>query len=759
MGKSSKGKKRKNTGGKKPPQPRNNAKPPVQPEESKRETGAKKKSYVPVITGLITVIAAIVIIVASGVFKTAEPVKTDNFNLMVITLDTLRADRVGVYGYKDALTPNLDRLANEGVMFENCYSPVPLTLPAHSSIFTGRSPLGHGARGNGIYVLPEKEITLAELFKEKGYNTYGVIAAFVLLSKFGLAQGFDVYDDSLDSHRMYNNYNSEIPATEVYRKFLQWFEKNHHKKFFAWIHLYDPHAPYKPPKRFAKKFKRDFKGFYDAEVAFTDEAVGKIIDTLKHGNALENTVVVIVGDHGEAFGEHEEYGHGIFCYDESLKVPMIFYNPKLFPKKGLRVKNRVNVTDIMPTLLELFNIVIPEGVQARSFMPLLMAEKEDKRRTFYFESMHGKDEMNWAPLMGIIHEQYKFISLPEPELYDLDADPAEKENLFWKKNLLAKDLDKKLMKQVETLSKTTSAGDARREITEEDKKHLTSLGYISSFSGKGGKEKDPKKGIVLDNNIKRIFRIIGKGDLDLAEKELNTMIAEHPQIDMPVFYDLQHQLYNRQGNTAKATAVLEEAMEKYPKIERFYILYGFKIFDLGMVKETEETCRKLLVLNPKFTRAYILLGQVEEKRGRLDTAIGHYEKALDIEPQNISLKLKLAELMLQKKDLNAAMKFYDELLLRREVSDNAGLLFKVGLLKSQQGRHADTEQLLKKAVAIAPSGKYYFNYAMVLARNNKFTGAMENMQTALDKYRSQLDERQIGIAQRALVAWRQRTSQ
>lgn len=721
----------------------------------------KKKIIIP----LLVVIAILIAGAAAGIilFKKDKKIKAaaKDYNLLVITLDTLRADRVGAYGCAQAQTPNLDFLAGHGVMFENCYTPVPLTLPAHCSIFTGRYPIAHQVRNNGMYVLPEKEVTLAEQMKEKGYHTFGVIASFVLLAKFGLGQGFDFYDDSLVSHKMYNNYMSEITASEVYRKFGQWFEKNYHKKFFAWVHLYDPHTPYKPPKKYAEKFKDDPGGRYDGEIAYVDECVGKIIEKLKQKKILEKTMVVIVGDHGEAFGEHEEQGHGIFCYEEALKVPLIFYNPLLF-QRGTTLKTRVNLIDLMPTILELYGMNNPAKVQGKSFISLLLADGEedgdtfDSSRDFYFESMHGKEEMNWAPLMGIIAENYKYISLPEPELYDLKKDGKEKDNLFWKKNRTARELDKKLMKMAAEYSKSAAAADTRRELTEEDKKHLQSLGYISSFSDKTatGTVTDPKKGIVLDNSIKAIFKIIGKENFTRAEEELNNLIARHPDIKMPVFYDLKHQLYSKQNNTEKTTAALAEALEKFPEVERFYILYAFKVFESGRIEDAEKTCRQLLKLNPQFTRAYILLGQIEEKRLHLHKAFDHYKKALEIEPRNISLKLKVAELLILKEQPQNAILMYDELLERQEVSLNAELLFKIAILNSQYGTMEKSQMLLEKAVQLKPNGKYYFNYALVLYRNKKMTEALKNMEIALDKYNSQLSNRQIDIARKAVALWR-----
>jgi len=476
--------------------------------------------------------------------ETAKVLDTGKTNLLVITLDTTRADRIGAYGYSAAQTPNMDKLAREGVLFEQCYSPVPLTLPAHGSLFTGQYPLGHKVRDNGIYRLTESAETLAERMKARGVQTYAVISAFVLLSRFGMNQGFEVYDDTLRTHRMYNNYKSEIPAVEVYKKFTQWFDKNYHKQFFAWIHLYDPHEPYLPPKHYAEKFPSTINGRYDAEIAYVDDCIGNIVKKLEDKNIMENTMIVIVGDHGEAFGEHKEYGHGIFCYEEALKVPLIFYHHAMF-KKGHRVTQRVNLVDIFPTLLELYGMEIPQAVQGKSFRPMLMGKTEEQERTFYFESMHGRDEMNWAPLTGIIDGPYKYISLPEPELYHLEQDKEEKNNLFWKKNRLAKELDQKLMKAVKQYSDTTVTGDARREMTAEDKKHLTSLGYISSFSGKSTADAgtDPKNGIVWDIKIKKIFKTIGEGDLDAAESQLKQFNREHPGLKLPFYYDLKHQLH------------------------------------------------------------------------------------------------------------------------------------------------------------------------------------------------------------------------
>lgn len=722
---------------------------------SSKPTAQSKRSFTLwiIIAGVLVLLIVAVFIVPS-LFSPRKKITANQYNLLVITLDTVRADHIGAYGYQKALTPNLDRLAHEGVMFQNCFTPVPLTLPAHCSIFTGKYTLGHGVRGNGSYNLPDKEVTLAETMKENGYSTFAVISSFVLLAKFGLQQGFDFFDDSLNSHKMYNNYTSEIVASEVFNKFAQWFVKNYQSQFFAWIHLYDAHEPYNPPHKYIKKLGSSPMQRYDGEIAFVDEAVGKIIDALQKKGVLEKTLVVIMGDHGEGFGEHHEFGHGIFCYNETLKVPLIFFNPVLFPKASKVILDPVNLVDVYPTLVELFGFRTQPSVQGKSLVPLLGGQEEQASRLFYFESLHGRDEMNWAPPMGVIDGDLKFINLPEPELYNLQNDPAEKDNLFWKKNMQARELDKKLAQQITLLSKGVVAGEAQRELTTEDKNHLTTLGYISSFASKSNVQLDPKKGIVVDNQVKQIYALLNDAKLVEAEKLLNEVIAANATNPLAVFYDLKQQLYTRQKRSDLVVATLQEALQKYPRIERFYILLAFELNSMGKIAETQEICVRLLKLNPNFTRAYILLGEIAERQQDVLKATGYYKKALDIEPQNISLKLKYAELMLLQQNMAVAMSIYDELLERQEVANNAEFLFKVALLNLQQGNAPKSEMLLARVVSIEPRGKYYFTYAMALFKNEKVQEALNNMELALTRYASDLTPQQIQTAESAVKVWR-----
>ena len=678
--------------------------------------------------------------------------RAENMDLLIVTIDTCRADRIGAYGHPAARTPSLDRLAHRGILFENCYTSVPLTLPSHCSLFTGRFPVGHQVRNNGRYFLNPSQTTLAEKMKDQGYLTSAVVAAFVLLAKFGLDQGFDSYDDTLDTHRTYNNFNSEMTAGEVYEKFSRWFDKNGRQKFFCWLHFYDPHAPYAPPREYAGKFPNSAEGLYDGEIAFVDATIGRIIKDLEGKGVLENTVIVVCGDHGEAFGEHGEFEHGVFCYEEALRVPLIFYNEHLFPQ-ARSVRQRVNLVDVMPTLCDLYAVEIPESVQGRSLVRPLRGDEEKTGRTFYVESLYGKEEMNWSPLMGVVAGPYKYLSLPEPELYDLERDPGEKNNLFRDKNDLARELDGVLKKFIADHAGQGAA--AGRELTREDREHLQSLGYISAFSTGSPETVDPKQGIVLDNEIKTLLIEVEEGKIAASESRLKDFISRNPAALLPALYDVEYLIQVKKNLPTEALGVLEKAMDDWPTVDRFYILSAMQLFKMKRDDEAERRCRELLEMNPLFAGAYILLGEICEKRNDIDGALANVRKALEIEPHNISLKIKSAELSIIQMDYASAAAVFDELAANADVMRNAELLTKIALFHTQFGTLDKAETLLRRAVEIAPKGKYYFDLALVLAKNKKIEEALRNMETVLSLYSGELSLDERRVAQKAVQLWKQ----
>jgi len=671
-------------------------------------------------------------------------------NILVITLDTTRADHIGCYGYQKGDTPNIDRLAAGGLRFENCYSSIPLTLPSHANIFTGRNTIAHGVRNNGTYVLSEEEKTLAEYLTEQGYNTYAAIAAFVLQSKFGLDQGFRVYDDTIESDTLHKTMKSEVYADEIYGKFDRWLDENAGSRFFAWVHFYDPHTPYLPHSNdLVKTEKHDLVPFYDGEITFMDQYIGKIMERLEEKGIADDTLVVLVGDHGEAFGEHDEFAsHMVFCYEANLRVPLIFYNQKLFSESKV-IPQRVSTIDLMPTVLDLAGLKKGEDIQGESLLDLMEGEGSGGDRRVYIESMYGKEEFNWAPLTGIIDGDYKFISLPKQELYNIKKDPLEKDNLFLKKGRLLREMEKKLQ---ETILKFSGRGDSRRELGKEDMEHLKSLGYISSYGGKGEKVIDPKDGIVLNVRLKEISARIEKGDLDEMEKELLKIKQTELGGDNFLVYDFLYRIYMKKRNFSDVMKTLTEAIRVLPKATPFRLNYIVRLGELGRYNEVITQCDELLKIDPLFTRAYIILGETWEILGNKDKSAQYFRKALELEPENISLQIKFSEKLLGEGKFKEVLTVYDTLLGFDAVKQNTDLLYKIALFNTKYGSMEKSGQLLAGLVRQNPSGKYYYFYAMVLARLGDRVNALKNMETALTTYGDDLTSEQKDTARRAIEA-------
>jgi len=675
-------------------------------------------------------------------------------NVLIITLDTTRADVLGCYGNQQVKTPHLDRLGRQGIRFENCYSPVPLTLPSHSTIFTGKYPIGHGVRNNGTFYLNDNHQTLTEIYQKQGYHTYAVISSFVLLSKFGLKQGFDVYDDSLDSYKIVNTFNSEITADAIYEKFSTWFAENWKRKFFAWIHFYDPHSPYQPPKGFFKKEDiRNKEALYRGEVSFMDVYIGKIMEDLEKKDILDKTLVVVVGDHGEAFGEHREYaGHSVFCYQENIRVPFFLFNPGLFNNPEV-VRDRVSTADIMPTLLELSGLETDEGIQGKSLVSLLKKGHDPAPALIYLESMYGKEELGWAPLTGIIEGDYKYISLPEPELYHLVDDPGEKANLARIKSNISRKMDKKLEELVIRYSST--AGDSKRDLSGSDIQHLKSLGYISSFSGKTQGLVDPKKGIIFNNRIKRISRIIKVGKLDEAEAKINRIMKENPEMINYALISQLFKVHQNRNHINKALDTLREGIRRFPEMVAFRTMLGQMLYDDKRYDEVLTQCLNILDIDPNCTWAYILQGDSYDRLNKPGEALENYRKALELEPKNISMTIKYGELLIKNKQLRQALIVFNRILDNPDVWNSPDILYKVALFNTSYGSMQKAEELMRRVVYLRPEGKYYYSFALVLSKNKKIEEAVRFMEIALKRYSGQLSEKQKNTASRAVRVWKQ----
>jgi len=405
-------------------------------------------------------------------------------SVLLITLDTTRADKLGCYGSRQGLTPSLDEFSRRCTVFERCEASVPQTMPSHTTILSGLQPYTHGVRKNLEVLVPPTIPFLPEEMARAGYRTGAFVSAYVLMGRYGMSRGFEVYDDSFGDPR--DTSIVDRPADRTLEPALAWISAQR-GPWFAWVHLFDPHVPYAPPEPFRTRFP---KAPYDGEVAFMDAQLGRFFAALGARGLLDPTLVVICGDHGESLGEHGENTHGIFIYESTTHVPLMVHLPG--QGQGKRVSEAVGLVDIAPTLRDLLGLPRPPQVDGASFAPALRGGAL-AGRPLYMESLEGLDSFGWAPLYGRVQEGYKFILAPRVELYDLQKDPGEKSNRAAAELARTKQMRAELSSEIgrahPVVSKTLDLG-------KEEIESLKSLGYIAGTPGRAGASyADPKDGI------------------------------------------------------------------------------------------------------------------------------------------------------------------------------------------------------------------------------------------------------------------------
>ncbi len=553
-------------------------------------------------------------------------------NVVLITIDTLRADHLGCYGYKQIKTPNIDGLAADGARFESAFAVVPVTLPSHSSMLTGTYPMLSGMHDFSGNKLSPLQPTLASVLKQSGYQTGAVIGAAVLDSRFGLNQGFDFYYDHFDFSRLdeANLDEMERPGNVVADVALDWLAKNSQKKFFLWMHLYDPHFPYHPPEPYSREYAAQP---YDGEIAFADEQVGRLLRFLKEKGIYRNTVIVLCGDHGESLGEHGEKTHGFFIYNATMHVPLIIRLPENAAPRT--VADPVSLVDLMPTVLGAVGLEIPSQVQGRS----LLAELRDDRtgrdrsdqtareRTLYGETFLPRIHFNWSELRGSENTKYHFIDAPRPELYDLAKDPGEVHNLVTEKKAVAEEMRAKLMGMI----RDYSAGKELAEKTGLDPalmERLKALGY-AGFSGGG----DPASNDPT---------ISSRGLPDPKDR-----IAVYELISDAIA-DSQHGRY--QESIDKLKSVIKTEPNSVPA----HYLQGLDFYHLKRFAEAVDELQKTVQLSPDYALAFFNLGMAQAHAGQMDAAIATLQRTLQLDATNFEAAYNLGVAFIQKKQLEPA---------------------------------------------------------------------------------------------------------
>lgn len=549
-------------------------------------------------------------------------IKKRKWNVLLITIDTLRTDRVSAYSGKHLKTPHIDGIASKGVVFTRAFAHNPLTLASHVNILTGATPLYHGISDNAGYKLEDRFLTIAEFLKEKDYSTGAFVGAFPLDSRFGLDQGFDVYDDSYGTRNPLGFFYVEREAEKVIDPAIEWMKKQS-GKWFCWIHLFDPHQPYLPPAPYDEKFRDDL---YSGEVAYVDDQLGRVFSFLKENHVLEKTFIVLTADHGEGLGDHGERTHSYFAYNSTIHIPFILYFPRF---SGKRIDTNVCHIDIFPTICEVLGYRIPDHVQGESLIPIINGKKK-KNSSIYFESMNPYLNRGWAPLHGFIKGDLKYIHLPVEEVFDLKKDFHELNNLAGSSDL--KEL-KKSLKDLQGNLGSENLIKRRKNIDSESLTKLRALGYISGGSPQKKslytEKDDPKTLLPLQNKMLDGIMLYQVGQTEKAIALFKHIISESKTFVMA--YNNLASIYQETGRIEEAIQVLRDGLASNNNNVAIMSKMGIILPEANQSKEAIEIlkqCTDIEDFNPEY---WNYLGIAYYKTGQLKHALEAYEKAIELD--------------------------------------------------------------------------------------------------------------------------------
>jgi arylsulfatase A-like enzyme/Flp pilus assembly protein TadD len=617
---------------------------------------------------------ALALSLAAGCGSRREPVQ----HILLVTIDTLRWDRLGYMG-SDVATPNLDRLARSSAVFTQAITPAPITLPAHASILSGLYPTSHGARFNGIFRLPDEVETVAESLKREGYATAAFVGAFVLDRRFGLEQGFDLYDDDLPEENPVNPVHfAERRAEEVVARALAFIEAHRGEPLFVWVHVYDPHAPHNAPSPYAERYPSP----YDAEVAYTDAALGPLLGAV---NEDEKSAILMIGDHGEGLGDHGESTHTLFVYDSTMKVPLIVKAPEV--PAGTRVEHQVRSVDIAPTILDLAGLSPKGKIDGVSLLGRVEKDGEEELSA-YGETFGTLYQFNWSELRFLRKDGFKFIEAPRPELYDLRADPQESKNL-WSEN--PPDVGKRLRRELDRAAKAEKQASAK-PVDEESRRRLESLGYVAATARTNrGNLPDPKDRVEIFERMQLLLspdlsveqQI--QGNREILALEPNNIMAQ-----------------TRLAGALAQKGRLEEAVVEYQKLLRIAEFdskdWENLVSALLLLNRTEEALAltgQALSEFPWQRELQVLRGEALERAGRLDEALKAYTTAVELRPEDPENYWRRGTVALKLGDREGAERDFRESLARNGTFENGRLA--LARLLSETGRPAEAIELLGEA--------------------------------------------------------------
>jgi arylsulfatase A-like enzyme/Tfp pilus assembly protein PilF len=569
-------------------------------------------------------------------------------NLVLVTIDTVRADHLGCYGDSQAITPNLDRLAGEGVRFASASSTVPLTLPSHTTILSGLLPPHHGLRNNGAGLLRPGTATLATLLAGAGYRTGAFLGAFVLDHRFGLAAGFATYDDEIPRDpRAGAILEAERPGREVMDRALAWLDHEQAADgahpFFVWIHLYDAHAPYRPPAQWAARHPGRP---YDGEISEVDEQVGRLLAELTRRGLDGKTVVAVAADHGEGLGEHGELTHGLLLYEPTIHVPLLLRAP--WGLKPRVVAAPMSLVDLAPTLAGLVGRPFPGPLDGRNLAPALLAGEEPAAGESYAETRYPAT-FGWSPLAALRRRDLKYISSPRPELYDLRQDPGETANLLEKIPAPAGGDARGFAERLAAIEASAVAAPGPGADAE-TRARLASLGYVAGTTAgttagtaagtpaaakpaPGGKPgPDPKTVVDLFQRFERADARMDNGDTAGATSELEALVAADPA--NPVFRGKLAAAWRERGDLARAIPLYRRAAEDAPDDAEAWYNLASTLREAGQLPAARQAAERALKLDARMPDAHTTKRIITLGDNQLAAARREFEAATALDPRN-----------------------------------------------------------------------------------------------------------------------------
>lgn len=663
---------------------------------------------------LIACVAALAAAGCGGGEVRSPRASTPPGDIILVTIDTWRADAAGFAGEMRVKTPFLDSLAARGVVFTNAHAHNVVTLPSHANILTGLNPYQHGVRENAGFVLEDSHVTLAERLRAQGYATAAFIAAYPLDAKYGLRQGFDVYDDNYGKGRATLDFTvQERSAAAVLEPASQWWRQAEGRKRFLWVHLYEPHAPYAPPEPFRTEY-RDHP--YLGEVAAADDALGRFLAPL----IRDDTTVIVTSDHGEALGDHGETTHGLFAYEATLKVPLLVVAPGLAARREPQSARHI---DIAPTILDRAGITVPAELPGQSLLgPIQPGDT-------YFEALSSSLNRGWAPLTGLIQAGVKYIDLPIGELYDLAADPRERQNLIDVRRREAAAARR-------VLASLPLAPPARKSISAEEAARLRSLGYIAGApsSKRITIDDDPKRLVEVDSAMHEVIDHYQRGDLAGALRIARGVVAKRPGMaagsELLAFVLQQSERVDEAIGILGRLAAEGEASEA-AKIQLALLLtergkaadaaaifasmapldnpdalngYGIVLADLGRPADAVAQFRRALEIDPNSAPAFQNLGILALRGNDLRAAEGYLGRALALNPRLPLALNTLGVVRARRHDLDGAVAAWKEAVAVDPRQYDA--LYNIGLVEGRAGRTREAREALEQFVRTAPPQRY-----------------------------------------------------